>query len=93
MLKIRRKRYEQVQIGPDVTMTVVGWNHETVFLRFEGPKDPKILRKELFDRIALDKRRQALQLNELQRAMDKLSSDMHEPGAAFDAAAPSTSKD
>ncbi len=47
MLVLQRKRYESIQIGPDITVTVVRLGREYVKLGIDAPKDVNVARTEL----------------------------------------------
>lgn len=52
-LTLSREIGEQIHIGDDITLTVVGWKRhgvvEEIDLHIEAPKSVKILRGELVD--------------------------------------------
>ena len=47
MLVLTRKRDEQIQIGKDVTITIVRLHGNTVRIGIEAPRDVRIRRAEL----------------------------------------------
>ncbi len=47
MLVLSRKLGEKIQIGPDITLTVVDIDRGKIRLGIEAPKDVKIFRNEL----------------------------------------------
>ncbi len=57
MLELTRKVNEAIQIGDNVTVSVVHIGPDTVKLGLEGPGNPEILRKELKERDARSSQR------------------------------------
>jgi carbon storage regulator len=51
MLVLSRKRGQQIQIGDNISVTVLGVHNGTVRLGFEGPADVPIHREEVHQRI------------------------------------------
>lgn len=61
MLVLSRKRGEQIQIGTDVTLTVVSVRGHTVKLSFNAPRRVPILRSELLTGSDVDAARKPLE--------------------------------
>ncbi len=51
MLVLSRKKSQQIQIGPNITVTVVRIDGDKVRLGFDAPKEDKIYRKELLKEV------------------------------------------
>lgn len=56
MLVLTRKLGEGIVIGDDVTITIVEMKGGNVRIGIDAPRDKKIYRQEIFDRIALENR-------------------------------------
>jgi carbon storage regulator len=50
MLVLSRKLSQRIMIGPDVSITIVKIDRNTVRIGIEAPEDLEILRDELLDR-------------------------------------------
>lgn len=50
MLVLSRKVGQQIQIGPDLTLTVIQIRGEYVRLGFEAPRELRIVRTELLEK-------------------------------------------
>lgn len=55
MLVLARKVGEQIRINDDVTITVVKFNSERVWLGFEAPANVTIHRDEVYQKILREK--------------------------------------
>ena len=55
MLILTRRISEVINIGDDVTVTVLGINGNQVKLGIDGPKEVEIHRSEIYDRIQAEK--------------------------------------
>ncbi|WP_062199945.1 carbon storage regulator CsrA [Massilibacterium senegalense] len=51
MLVLSRKKGESIQIGPDITLTIVQIDGEQVKIGINAPKQVEIYRKEIFEEI------------------------------------------
>lgn len=49
MLVLSRKKGEQLAIGPDITIEILGVEGDRVRVGIEAPKEIRIFRKELLD--------------------------------------------
>jgi len=56
MLVLTRKIGEGIVIGEDVTVTIVEMKAGTVRIGIDAPRDKKIYRQEIFDRIVAENR-------------------------------------
>lgn len=59
MLVLTRKIGEGIVIGDDISITIVELKGGTVRIGIDAPKDKKIYRQEIFDRIAKENREAA----------------------------------
>jgi len=59
MLVLTRKIGEGIVIGDDISITIVEMKGGTVRIGIDAPKDKKIYRQEIFDRIAKENREAA----------------------------------
>jgi|GEM_PF-1000337 len=51
MLVLSRKVMQKIQIGPQITITILRMNDQTVRVGIDAPRDMCILRAELIDRL------------------------------------------
>lgn len=51
MLVLARKQGQQIKINDDITITVVKWNGERVWLGIEAPADVSVHRDEVYQKI------------------------------------------
>jgi len=56
MLVLTRKIGEGIVVGDDITITIVEMKGGTVRIGIDAPRDKKIYRQEVFDRIAEENR-------------------------------------
>ena len=73
MLVLTRKIGEGIVIGDDVTITIVEMKGGSVRIGIDAPRDKKIYRQEVFDRIA-EENREAAQWNIID--LDSLSDNL-----------------
>ena len=59
MLVLTRKIGEGIVIGDDISITIVEMKGGTVRIGIDAPKDKRIYRQEIFDRIAKENREAA----------------------------------
>lgn len=74
MLVLTRKLGEGIVIGDDVTITIVEMKGGNVRIGIDAPRDKKIYRQEIFDRIALENRDAAnWDMTDLDKISDNLT--------------------
>lgn len=73
MLVLTRKIGEGIVIGDDVTITIVEMKGGNVRIGIDAPRDKKIYRQEIFDRIASENRDAA---NWDMTDLDKISANL-----------------
>lgn len=56
MLVLQRRKGESLQLGNDIKITIVETGTDTVKLAIDAPRDIKILRSELLEAIAENKK-------------------------------------
>jgi carbon storage regulator len=54
MLVLTRKAKQQIQIGPDITITILQVKGQAVRVGIEAPKDVCVLRTELAEKLAVE---------------------------------------
>lgn len=50
MLVLSRRPAERIFIGPDITVTVIGWDGRKARIGIEAPKEVRVMREELVER-------------------------------------------
>ncbi|MGW8193925.1 MAG: carbon storage regulator CsrA [Desulforhopalus sp.] len=76
MLVLTRKKGEGIVIGDDIKITVIDLKGGSVRIGIDAPRDKKIHRQEVYDRIAQENRDAAQwDMNDLERISDALDSD------------------
>ena len=72
MLVLSRKTGEVINIGTDISITVVGIDRGIVRLGVEAPKDVAVHRKEIYEKIKeLNRQAAASNVNEVKVALQK----------------------
>lgn len=61
MLILSRKEKESFYIGPDIEITIQRVQGDTVFVSINAPKDIRILRKEIVDKIKEENRKAVIE--------------------------------
>ena len=76
MLVLTRKLGEGIVIGDDVTITVVEMKGGTVRIGIDAPREKKIYRQEIFDRIVKENRDASnWDMTDLEKISDSLTVD------------------
>lgn len=75
MLVLTRKLGEGIVIGDDITITIVEMKGGNVRIGIEAPRDKKIYRQEIFNRV-VEENREAAQWH--MTDLDKLSDNLSE---------------
>ena len=84
MLVLTRKPKQQIQIGPDITITILQVKGQSVRVGIEAPRDVCVLRTELAERMGDDSQdptvQAALEKVERERAIDAVAADEQNSG-------------
>ena len=73
MLVLTRKTKEAIQLGDDITITIIGIKGNYVQLGIEASPEIKVYRKELYEKIKLDNMLSSqLSMNEFNKIKEEL---------------------
>lgn len=73
MLILSRKIDEKIQIGDDITITIIDIHGEQVKIGVEAPKNIKVFRQEVFEAIQKENKAAAVEQNNNEAGINAVS--------------------
>lgn len=73
MLILSRKIDEKIQIGDNITITLIDVHGEQVKIGVEAPKNVKVFRQEVFDAIQKENQAAVMEKENSSKAIDRVS--------------------
>lgn len=73
MLILSRKIDEKIQIGDNITITLIDVHGEQVKIGVEAPKNVKVFRQEVFEAIQNENKAAVVENNKNQKTIDRVS--------------------
>ena len=73
MLILSRKLDEKIQIGDDITITIIDIHGEQVKIGVEAPKSIKVFRQEVFEAIQKENKAAAVEQNNNEAGINAVS--------------------
>ena len=73
MLILSRKLDEKIQIGDDITITIIDIHGEQVKIGVEAPKNIKVFRQEVFEAIQKENKAAAVEQNNNEAGINAVS--------------------